>query len=215
MELVVDERIDPQVLTDLRIEWRLSDGMVTPEYPIHLDGIVMELGGDIDAIFASETQGDQRVPCASMLMLEGDLWRETRMITRKTSPQEVTQALDMGWFTRKGNQLDTNSGADRNYMIRVPSVLPGSVVAGARARLDALRPVLANLEYIGGMRRLGFGAVVRCEISIDETGQLWRNRVYPWAIDGGVVIQAVPTAPYFDRKRKQTAWLRGWEHAFN
>lgn len=190
-----------------KITWRLKNYMVNPGRPVHLDGILHALcPADPDLSFIEkETVGDQWCHKASALRFVPPYVHSTETLFLRSDPLDSVRAHLMGVAPRKSDKVDGSSDRDASRMYATHLVWPHRIEAHVIADRTRLEAALADLDAIGGDRRLGFGEIRSCDIEPGDP-EGWRFRVTSWPVTESIRLIDRAHPPYYQRSARMPVY---------
>jgi len=205
----------------LRVEFRLVRPMRYPESPIHLDALLAwcavreaEDAGDPDPLAAqerlplAEDDGEGgRVWCASHLIWQATAPPRQMVITKRFEPEEYARRRG-NVFVGGPNIWTQGSGPYKAFVIHHPVIVVDSVSAYCIGDPARIAELLARIQSIGKLRRIGQGMVSGLTVIPDDrAATAWRVRVMPRPVEGYAQSMATTRPPYWRREACQAAWV--------
>ena len=202
-----------------RVTFKLGGEMAVPHHLIHLDDLLAWAA--VDA--AREGRVDDPIAAKDDLPLErhetkaGWCWKasalrfqvltEPRLLcrTRRVDYETIARAKD-DLIEFRANKFTAGTGQYKGFDLRDAVQWVDSAEAFGVGDQVAVEELLARIQFIGGLRKIGFGRVRSVELTATDERDAWRYRHLPEPFGEHVPTIGGLTPPYWERTRHQTVY---------
>jgi CRISPR type IV-associated protein Csf3 len=201
-------------MVPLRVTFDLSTHVSLTDVPLHLDGVLawaaVEIAtrdGVLDLDHAAAKlplarKGDPEVWCASAIEFDFLDVPNLRLMTRTTNVEAYAEAIDNGQIklSRERQNLPTDSGPLRNFMLTVPTRPCKTAHAWCIGDAGEIGKLLKEIKFLGKYGRMGFGCIEKITVEPDNKAKTaWKRRHLPWAEPGYLPVTGNFQAPYWNK----------------